>query len=403
MNQGRAAPIVVFGDDWGRHVSTMQHLFRHIVLHRRVFWVNAIGHRIPQLNRSDLTRAWQKVTRMVQPGRHPRVAPQVTTTDTAPEAIIQPRVLPWHHWGAVHAFNNRSLVRSIQATMHQHGCHDRPLIVTGSPPSVGVLGRLNEIGSVYFCMDDFLALPGVTVEMIRPLERRLLQQVDMLVATAKSLTVSKAPASGDAHYLPQGVNYTHFASPQAEPPEMARLPRPRIGFAGGISRACDFEMLQQIALANPTGSLVLVGPVTVEPEALSGLTAPNIHLLGAKPYAELPAYVQSFDVGIIPYLLSDWTRAVDPLKLLEYLAAGIPVVTTALPEVEKYRSHVHIAAERDGFVKAIDAALQTQGPEATERRQALAREHTWERRANEFMALLDRFENRRPVSSAKLA
>jgi glycosyltransferase involved in cell wall biosynthesis len=398
MSPERAAPIVVFGDDWGRHVSTMQHVFRHIVPHRRVFWVNAIGHRYPGLTAGDLRRALEKATRMLRARRPPAAA--ATTAGPAPEAIIEPRVLPWHHWALVHALNTRSLVRAIRSTLRTHRCPERPIIVTGSPPSVGVLGRLDEIGSVYFCMDDFLALPGVSVEMIRPLERRLLERVDVLVATARSLLVSKAPASKETFYLPQGVNYTHFATPRAEPAEIAQLPKPRIGFAGGISKACDLELLQRLAIAHPEGSIVLVGPVTLENKVLDILSAPNIHLLGAKPYDELPAYVQAFDVGIIPYILSDWTRAVDPLKLLEYLAAGLPVVTTALPEVEKYRSHVRIAEDPDAFVGQVQLALETRSADEQESRRALAQQHTWDHRAAELLALFERLESRNSDSSA---
>jgi glycosyltransferase involved in cell wall biosynthesis len=390
MNAGRGAPIVVFGDDWGRHVSTMQHVFRHIVPHRRVFWVNAIGHRYPRFTPNDLRRAWDKVGRMFGPRSAP--SPSIATMGPRPEVIIEPRVLPWHHWPSVQAFNTRSLVRAIRTALELHECPDRPIIVTGSPPSVGVLGQLGEIGSVYFCMDDFLELPEVSADMIAPLERRLLQRVDVLVATASSLTASKAPASGKTYHLPQGVNYAHFATPRPAAPDIDRLPRPRIGFAGGLSERCDLELLQSLALSFPQGSIVLVGPVLLGGKALSALTAPNVHFLGAKPYAELPAYVQAFDVGIIPYILSDWTRAVDPLKLLEYLAAGVPVVTTALPEAVKYRSHVHIAGDNSGFVREVRLALDTLGPEAKASRMAMASQHTWERRAASLTAILEELE-----------
>jgi hypothetical protein len=390
MSPERAAPIVVFGDDWGRHVSTMQHVFRHIVPQRRVFWVNAIGHRYPRFTLSDMRRAWEKAGRML--GSRPAASPSTLTPGPRPEVVIEPRVLPWHHWRPVQAFNTRSLVRAIRSTLELHQCPGRPIIVTGSPPSVGVLGQLGEIGSIYFCMDDFLELPEVSADMIAPLERRLLQRVDVLVATANSLTVSKAPASGKAYHLPQGVNYAHFATPRPAAPDIDRLPRPRIGFAGGLSERCDLELLQSLALTYPQGSIVLVGPVLLGAKLLSALTAPNIHFLGARPYAELPGYVQAFDVGIIPYILSDWTRAVDPLKLLEYLAAGVPVVTTALPEAEKYRSHVHIAGDNTAFIRDVRLALETLSPEAKASRMALASQHTWERRAASLMAILEELE-----------
>jgi glycosyltransferase involved in cell wall biosynthesis len=118
------------------------------------------------------------------------------------------------------------------------------------------------------------------------------------------------------------------------------------------------------------------------------IAAPNVHVLGPRPYAELPAYVQSFDVGIIPYVENDWTRAVDPLKLLEYLAAGIPVVASPLPEVEKYRDVVRIAPLGDPFVRATMEAAFDVGGEARMRGRLVAKANTWEQRADRFLEIV---------------
>jgi glycosyltransferase involved in cell wall biosynthesis len=219
---------------------------------------------------------------------------------------------------------------------------------------------------------------------VAPLEKALLEKVDVVIATAKALVDLKRPASGLAFALPQGVNYDHFAQPRPLPEDIAHLPRPRVGFAGGISSACDFDLLRALAEEFPEGSIVLVGPVqaNVQPPRL-----PNVHVMGHRPYEILPAYVQAFDVGLIPYVLNDWTRSVDPLKLLEYLAAGIPVVTTAIPEVEKYAASVCIAADTPSFLDCVHRSLQEPG--RAEERRAVAREHTWVRRSDQFLRIVD--------------
>jgi hypothetical protein len=383
----RGDPIVVFGDDWGRFVSTMQHLFRHIALDHPVVWVNAIGHRPPSLSAADLRRAWEKVRAMTRP-RAARPGSGLTGGGV-PAAIIEPRgVLPWHHVAPIHAMNTALLVRAIRRRLAALGLTRAPALVTGSPPSVGVLGRLGEAASVYLCMDDFLNFPGVSARMIAPLERRLLERVDVLVATAASLTRSKLPASGRAYHLPQGVNYEHFSRPRSEPAELAPIPRPRIGFAGTISGCFDPGVVRRVAETYPDCSVVLVGQVTADRAVLHALQRPNVHILGLRPYSELPAYVQGFDVGLIPYVLNDWTNAVDSLKLLEYLAAGLPVVTSSFPEVMKYAHMVRVTRDDDEFVRVVGEALADNAPAARERRRAFASQHTWEQRAERLLQII---------------
>jgi len=383
-------PFIVFGDDWGRNVSSMQHVFRVIAARYPVVWVNGIGHRVPTFRRKDIARAVQKVRSMF--GGRVAVnaasnAPVEAAADPSaqPRRIIHPRVLPWHHVGPVRRYNARWLRNAIARVMQEEGLTAPPIVVTGTPPSAPLIGELGEAASVYFCMDDFLHLPGVSPEMLGPLERELLEKVDVVVATAAALVESKRPRSGQAHYLPQGVNYEHFSRPQPVPAALRDLPRPLIGFAGGVTTPLDFELVRMIALAHPQASVVLVGPIGPD---FPGIDLPNVHVLGRSPYESLPGFVQAFDVGLIPYVLNAHTLAVDPLKLLEYLAAGIPVVTTDLPEVRKYRDAVTIAAERPAFVAAVGAAVAATRPRPDPAAQAVARNHTWDRRADRLLEII---------------
>jgi glycosyltransferase involved in cell wall biosynthesis len=388
MSLPNDTPFVVFGDDWGRYPSTIQHTFRHIATRYPVVWVNGIGHRVPGFNAVDLRRAWEKARRVAGGAAQSHPAPHPSLGGGVPASIIEPRVLPWHHVGLVHALNTGSLLRAIRRRLASLGSTRPPVLVTGSPPSDGVVGRLGEAVSVYFCLDDYLNFPTYTAGMLAPLEKRLLERVDLVVATAESLTRSKLPRSGRAYHLPQGVNYAHFAEPRPEPGDLAGIPRPRIGFAGSVSTQCDTALLSRLARSFPDASLVLVGPVAPELENEEALREPNVHVLGVRPYDDLPAYVQHFDVGIIPYVLSAWTVAVDPLKLLEYLAAGLPVVTTSIPEVHKYADTVAVAADGDAFVAAVREALGANREASRTRGQALAREHTWERRADTLLEVI---------------
>lgn len=375
------APIVVFGDDWQRFVSTIQHLFAHIVTRRRVVWVNSFGHRAPQLTLYDVSRAVSKVRYMLR-GHTPD-----DTSRPAPARIIEPRALPWHNLSSVRALNTWSLVRDIRSALHEIAPGERPVLITGTPAAEGIVGALGERAAIYFCMDDYAELPGVDRSIIAPLERMLLSRVDATIATAAALTTLKSPASGIAYQLPQGVNYERFAARHPIPPDLAACRAPRIGFSGTLSSACDFAIFRALAGQFPDATIVHVGPTHPN---VAAPDLPNFRQLGPKHYDALPSYVQHFDVGLIPYVLNDWTRSVDPLKLLEYLASGIPVVTTPIPEVQKYASAISLADTAGAFVDAVGAHI-ARGPDrsAAEARQALARMHTWERRADRLLAILD--------------
>lgn len=385
-------PLVIFGDDWGRHVSSMQHLLRHLFADHPTVWVNGIGHRVPGM--ADARRALQKVQKLAQRNQpQPQASAPVATSTLEklargtgePDVIVHPAVIPLHHWRVVELGNRLSLKRAIGKALQQVG-GGRPIVITGTPPSVSVMGHLDELATIYICMDDWAHIPGVSPHMLLPLERRLLNETDALVATARALTKLKMPRNGQAHYLPQGVNYDHFERPRAIPADLAHLPRPWIGFAGGVGPALDLEVVHAVAAAFPKGSILLIGP---RQPNLGTISAPNVHLLGPRPYAELPAYVQAFDAGMIPYVRNDWTESVDPLKLLEYLAAGIPVISTDLPEVHKYAEQVSISSDPAIFAGYVRDAVAEGKQSRLNVRQALAAQNTWRARAVQFQEIMN--------------
>lgn len=382
-------PFVVFGDDWGRHVSTTQHIFRRVARHHPTIWLNAINHRTPKLSLYDARRAARKVSDMVKSllGGVVADSPIGLDDESSPvtlAGLVPPRILPWHNVGPIRYMNTRSLLRDIRGAIARSDRHRRPILLTATPAIPDVVRQLDACVKVYFCIDDYGELQGVDKDLILPLERETLSAVDAVICTAESLVASKRAPSGRGFYLPQGVNFDHFAQPQPLPHDLAAIPRPRIGFSGNLATVCDIDLMRRLAKVRPDWSLVLVGPISVD---ASTLRLPNVHILGNRPYTKLPAYVQGLDVGIIPYILNAWTRAVDPLKTLEYLAAGVPVVSLPLPEIYKYSPAVRIAEGEDAFVAAIAAALGERGSTAASLR-AIAREHTWERRASRLLQIV---------------
>jgi glycosyltransferase involved in cell wall biosynthesis len=223
-------------------------------------------------------------------------------------------------------------------------------------------------------------------ESVAGLEQGLCRKADVVFTTSRSLLERKRPFNPETHLASHGVDHAHFAKAldEATPPapDIATLPRPVIGFFGWIERWIDLDLLAWVAERRPEWSIVLVGKATVD---VSGLGRyPNIHVLGRRPYAELPGYCKAFDVAVCPFVLNELTRNVNPIKLREYLSAGVPTVSTAIPEAAAYSPACRVAADREGFLAACEAALAEGSGEQRRRRSDAMRAETWEGKAEEI-------------------
>jgi uncharacterized SAM-binding protein YcdF (DUF218 family) len=172
-----------------------------------------------------------------------------------------------------------------------------------------------------------------------------------------------------------------------EPADIAAIPRPRFGYIGGLHRWVDLELLREAALKRPDYHFVLIGPEQSDMSLLRDL--PNVHMLGKRPHDALPAYLGSFDAGLIPYRLAEYTTSVYPAKLNEYFAMGIPVISTALEEVLAYdRTHngvVAIAKNAEEFIACMDESLRAPA-DSRAARIAAARRNGWAERLTDMSA-----------------
>jgi glycosyltransferase involved in cell wall biosynthesis len=211
----------------------------------------------------------------------------------------------------------------------------------------------------------------------------LLARADLTIVSADRLLRSKQAADVRTVLVRHGVDYELFRralDPETEiPAEVADLPRPVLGFFGLLSPDwIDAELLEKIARRFAGGSLALIGSVRMD---LSRLNLPNVHVLGRRPYESLPAYCKAFDVGLIPFVVSELTLNANPLKAREYLAAGLPVVSTALPEVAVL-PECRLAGTHDDFLAQVELALQDARPRP--HRSALMRHESWQARLDEI-------------------
>lgn len=283
-----------------------------------------------------------------------------------------------------------------------------PVVWMYTPWALPLLQRLDAKTIVYDCIEE----PATAQEGARELEARehsLLKLADLVFTGGPSLFRHKQALHEHVHSLPSSVDKEHFAAvgPGIDHPEQAALGHPRFGFFGVIDQRFDPVAVSLLADAHPEWQVVLVGPV-VNIDLRTLPRRPNIHYMGERPYAELPQFVSGWDVCLLPFNVNAATRFVSPAKVLEYMAAGKPIVTTALPDViEPFGHIVHVGRHAQSFVGACERAL-AEPAAMREKRAAMMRNvvkaTSWDSTAERMLSLIDdvahRQQKRRAPSTA---
>ena len=289
--------------------------------------------------------------------------------------VLNPLAIPAYGVRAVRTINQWWLRTQIRRAMRTLG-FSRPINWVFNPAAAVIAGALGEECLIYQCVDEYSAFSGVKAKAILELEEQLLRKSDLVIVSAELLRESKSRFNPQTVLVRHGVDFEHFRKaldPATRvPQEIANLPRPVIGFFGLIADWVDTDLMAKVAQRFPGGSLVVLGKATTD---MSVLNLPNVHLLGRKPYEDLPAYCKGFDVALMPFRINELTLNANPLKVREYLAAGLPVVSTDIPEVRAVNA-CRIGRNHEEFLQEVEAALGQPGPrmETSE----LVRGESWE-------------------------
>lgn len=364
--------IVCFSNDWGGDPLSKVHLMRILARDNRILWVNSLGNRAPTASVYDARRIARKALAALRGVRE--VEPNLY--------VLAPLAVPLPGSRVAWAINRAALQLQLRRAMRSLG-FERPVVWSFLPSADWVAHALEPDLLVYHCVDEFSAFSDAPGEAVAQMEARLVKRADLVITSAERLYRSKRALNPSTVLVRHGVDWRHFAQaldPRTEiPEEIAGLPRPILGFFGLIADWVDLELLEEVAQANPGGSLVLIGRVRTDVSRLRRLK--NVHLLGPRPYARLPAYAKAFDVALLPFVANELTANSNPLKVREYLAAGLPVVSTAVPEVERL-GLCAIGRTRAGFLAQIKRALRSPGPRRA--RSARVRSESWEARVEEI-------------------
>jgi len=309
--------------------------------------------------------------------------------------IYSPLILPFPYSRVARWLNRGLLLRALRRWMQATGFR-RPIIWTFLPTPLArdLIRALDPELTVYYCIDD-LASSSRAARRISRSEAQLFREADLVFVTSERLRERAARFSDRVHLFPFGVDFEWFEQVRTGsdevPADLRRLRRPVVGYVGGLHQWVDQELLTAVAKYLPEASFALVGPPQTDVSRLA--RCPNVHLLGARSHAEVPRYIKGFDVGIVPYRLSEYTANVYPTKLNEYLAMGIPVVATDLPEIRRFNAEhggvVAVARDAEAFVGAIRGAVEKTSAAEAERRVEVARQNSWDARIRRMSELIE--------------
>lgn len=385
----RDRDMLCFSHDWNGDPLSKTHLMRLLSRHNRILWVNSIGYRAPTASRRDAARAAKKVLAAISPLERPE--PNIF--------VLNPLVLPVHGSPWARSFNRWFLREQVMHAMRRLG-FERPINWVFNPAAALIAGSLGEDLLVYYCVDEYAAFSGVHAESLRTAERDLLKRADLVLASSQNLVESKRQIHPGAALIRHGVDWQHFRSALSVetriPDDLARIPGSVLGYFGLIAEDwVDLELIAHTARRLPHVSIVMIGRTTMDMSPLHAL--PNVHLLGHRPYATLPAYCRGFGAAMIPFPISPVTLNSNPLKAREYLAAGLPVVSTAIPEVEAVGG-CRVARSANDFVEHIVGALKAPGPSLS--RSDAVRHESWEARLAEIGSHIGVATDRRAARSS---
>lgn len=384
--------IICFANDWQTDPTSKHHLLKGFAAENDVLWVEAAGMRKPDLgSSSDLRRIVRKVRSFTRPAR--QVLPRL-------HAYGPPVVpLPGSSWAR--AVNRKLYSATIAREARRIGLGDDPLIWVYGPHVAPLIRELPRSFLLYHCVDRWAAFDDYDAELMVEFEREICERADLVIASAEDLADHCRTFADNVHYVPHGVDHAHFAralEDGEEPAELADIPAPRIGFFGLLHEWVDLDLVGWLADRMPH-HFVLIGASNQDTTALEARD--NVHLLGRKPFGELPAYARGFAAAIVPFRLNELTVSVNPIKLREYAAAGLPIVSTGLPEVRRCGDIVECADTPEEWMAALERAVERgTSPEWRRDQSAAVLDQDWSAVCRRISGLIVETESRGAAAQA---
>jgi len=385
----RDKSIICFGgeDWWYHHPHSKNHLMRRFArAGNRVIFVNSISMGLPSLAHKDLL---PRVTRKLR--SYAKFARKTSEGIT----VVSPATLPFFASRTARGMNRQLLKSQIQRLARKGGL-SKPILWIAIPTAAEMIGCFDECVVIYHVSDKYEANTmdhGTDPALIRQLHEQAIGAADLILYSSRKLLAEAIGDRDRSYLLEQAVDFDHWArvgSGELEvAPEVANIPRPRLGYFGAIEPwLVDQDLIKRAARERPDWNWVFIGNKS---RGLEIENLPNVHFLPVVAYDRLPNYAAGFDVCVLPWDTElAFTSYGSAIKVREYLATGKPVVISPLPEYETMGDVLRIARSGDDFLHLIDEALHEQGTETSRARQNAVRNGTWDARAEWVSDLIEK-------------
>lgn len=387
--------IVLSTADWDNPFWTNK---QHVTLElakrgHRVLYIESLGLRSPSVNKKDISRIFRRIAKVIKAPR--KVRDNIW--------VWSPISIPFNKYRIIRQLNKFILSVTLKIWSWRLGLEE-PTLWTYNPLTTKFLSLDYYKYIIYHCVDEIKAQPGMPVDILQEGEEELVRRADITFVTSPTLLKTRKKWSDEVYYFSNVADYNHFSTALDEetlvPDDLLSIPEPRIGFIGAISSyKVNFTLLEQIAIAHPEWSIVMIGAIGEgDPDTdVTQLTRhKNIHFLGPKNYQTLPGYLKGFDAALLPNNLNEYTASMFPMKFFEYLAAGKPVVSVDLASLRELHDYVRIGHTTKEFISALEDILAGKRI-SIEQCHELAKQYTYHSRTDKMFKLI--YEKRNESSN----
>lgn len=370
------------GDWWGMNPSCTTHIMKRLAEKNKVIYINPIS--------SDLFGMSRKKKRVARIIRKLKSVIKLFRRVNHNLYVVSPIFLPVQGTLLPDRVNNALITMQLKFLRFFLKVK-KPILWIENVRVADFISHFNQQLVVYHVSDRFDECSYIhNKEKLRLREATISQKSDLIVCVSKKLYEWKKDSDAKVHYLPHGVDFDLFREAGEQNiclEELDKIPKPIAGYFGTMTAKNDIELLLYCAHKLPDVSFVFAGQITGG-DYSELLQKPNVYYLGRLPYEKIPFLCAGFDVCMLQWKMSEWIRSCNPLKMLEYMASGKPIVSVEIKEAVQYSDIISVAHNKEQFCRLIQWELLNDTPERARRRVEVARKHSWEKHVEELSDLI---------------